>query len=369
MGERPVVEEDWEVLRRFLPAGWEQKGRELGAFRRARGFEDAEALLRVLLVHLAEGCSLRETAARASEGALADVSDVAVHLRLRGAGEWLRWMAQEVMRAWVPAAGEGRAGLPVVRVLDATHVKEPGRTGSQWRLFYSLRLPGLECDEVRVAPLKEGEAFGRYAVHAGELAIADRGYAHPAGIAGVLANGADVLVRINLTNVPLRDAEGRPFPLLKRLRRLRVGEVADLAVQLPLPGAIRPARVCAVRISTTAAAKAQRRAEHESRTKKHRIRPDTLAATQFVMVLTSLPAERLAAQDVLELYRARWQVELAFKRLKSLAALGHLKKTDPLAAKAWLYGKLLVALLVQAFHTAAQSFSPWGYPLAAPGAR
>lgn len=61
------------------------------------------------------------------------------------------------------------------------------------------------------------------------------------------------------------------------------------------------------------------------------------------------------------MYRARWQIELVFKQLKSLAGLGHLKKHDPDAARAWLQGKLLVALLIDALRVASEAFSPWGY--------
>ena len=60
-------------------------------------------------------------------------------------------------------------------------------------------------------------------------------------------------------------------------------------------------------------------------------------------------------------YRARWQIELAFKRLKSLVQLGHLKKHDEIAARAWLQGKLLVAFLVDALLVTAERISPWGY--------
>jgi len=47
-----------------------------------------------------------------------------------------------------------------------------------------------------------------------------------------------------------------------------------------------------------------------------------------VLVFTTLPAEELPAAEILEWYRLRWQVELVFKRLKSLAQLGHLPKHD-----------------------------------------
>ena len=81
--------EDWQAIVQHLPVGWAEQARALGALRRARGFRDAEALLRTLLIHLAEGCALRETAARAKQGGLAAVSDVAVMKRLLSKSESL----------------------------------------------------------------------------------------------------------------------------------------------------------------------------------------------------------------------------------------------------------------------------------------
>ncbi|MCA3219628.1 MAG: hypothetical protein ING59_13920, partial [Burkholderiales bacterium] len=70
------LDEDWRLVQELLPQGWEAKARELGALRRGRGIVDAATLLRVMLIHLAQGCGLRETAVRAREGGLASVGDV-----------------------------------------------------------------------------------------------------------------------------------------------------------------------------------------------------------------------------------------------------------------------------------------------------
>ena len=63
------------------------------------------------------------------------------------------------------------------------------------------------------------------------------------------------------------------------------------------------------------------------------------------------------------MYRLRWQIELVFKRMKSIMTLGQRPKRDPLSAKAWISGKLLVAMMVERLRLEAESFSPWGYPL------
>ena len=47
----------------------------------------------------------------------------------------------------------------------------------------------------------------------------------------------------------------------------------------------------------------------------------TLEAADYVLVLTSLPRTAADAAEILELYRLRWQIECAFKRLKSLLHL------------------------------------------------
>ncbi len=94
------------------------------------------------------------------------------------------------------------------------------------------------------------------------------------------------------------------------------------------------------------------------------VRPETLQLAAYVLVWTNLDAS-YSSKRVLELYRQRWQIEMAFKRLKSLAQLGHLPKRDPESSRAWLYGKLLLALLGQKLGRLGRDVSPWGYPLEA----
>jgi IS4 transposase len=86
-------------------------------------------------------------------------------------------------------------------------------------------------------------------------------------------------------------------------------------------------------------------------------------AARYVFVWTSLPEEDYPAESVLELYRLRWQIELTFKRMKSLLGLGQLPKHNDESARAWLHGKLFVALLVERLIEEASVFSPWGYAL------
>ena len=128
--------------------------------------------------------------------------------------------------AWLGAAWAGRR----IRLVDGTVVSEPGATGSQWRLHYSIRLSALNCEEAIVTPTKQGETLKRFEVRAGDVLIGHRGYAHPDGITHVVANQADVIIRTNLVTLPLYDAQGVRLHLLPRLRGLSVGEYGDWQV-------------------------------------------------------------------------------------------------------------------------------------------
>lgn len=358
-----IGEEDWEVVLRFLPAGWEDKARELGALRRCRKFSGAEVLLRTLLIHLADGCSLRETAVRARHGDLVSVSDVALLKRLAASGEWFRWMSVALMERWVERQPRAVFGAALrIRVVDASIISEPGATGSTWRLHYATELPSLRCDEVHVTSPKVGESFTRFKVQPGDLMLGDRGYAHRAGIAHVVEAGGAVLVRLNLTNVPLLRPDGKDFALLAKLRGLRGTKLGDWEVCLRHDRGLIAGRVCALKKSRQAAEKARQKVMRENARKGRKVKPETLEAAGYIFVFTTLDRS-FGPSAVLELYRGRWQIELVFKRLKSIIGLGHLKKTDPEAAQAWLHGKLLVAFLIEAMISAAERFSPWGYPI------
>jgi transposase len=101
----------------------------------------------------------------------------------------------------------------------------------------------------------------------------------------------------------------------------------------------------------------------KARGKASRIRPATLEYAHYLIVMTNLPPEDLSVAGVLEFYRARWQVELAFKRLKTLLELGQLPKKKEASSLAWMQGKILCAILIERLLCEARFISPWGYPV------
>lgn len=357
--------EDWNLLLQFFPDGWEEQAKLLGALTRQRKFKSSSDLLRLLMIHLADGCSMRETSVRAKQGGLTSVSDVALLKRLRKSEEWFRWMAVELLKK------RGIRNDPpewlsnyTVRSVDASVITEPGSTGTDWRLHYSIKLFGLQCDQFIISSPDLGESFVNFNINKGDLLLGDRAYGRLRGLKHVVNQGGFFLARLKNKAFKIYNNKGIELNLLGELKGLAIGEVRELAIIAGAQGSALRMRLCAIRKSDEEAEKSIKKALKEQKKKQRKIHPETLELHRYIILVTSLPSS-ITAHQIAELYRTRWQVEIAFKRLKSIMGLGHLPKKDEASSRAWLHGKIFVALLVQAIIYEGRFFSPWGYPIRA----
>ena len=177
------LNEDWEPLVSFLPANREELPRKTGALRKLRNDKCPSNYLRTLMLRFGCGHSLCETVVRARRARLVDLSDVALPKRLRKAREWRRTLGVELLReqGLAVAATDGFQ----VRALDATTVKEPGPSGSQGCIQYSVRRPWLTCDYFKLSKTKgaeTGEAVKPFPIAPGDCIAADRGYSTGTGL-------------------------------------------------------------------------------------------------------------------------------------------------------------------------------------------
>ncbi len=356
--------EDWSVLLSFFPENWIELASESNVTKGLRKDKALENYIRTLLIHIGCGYSMRETVTRAKLSGLADISDVALLGRLRKAKDWLHSLCVALFE---------EQGMAVcsesnfqVRLFDATNVKEPGSTGSLWRVHYSVQLPSLACDFFKLTPTKgkgSGESFFQYSIKKGDYIIADRGYSTASGIHHVVSKKAYVMVRVNTRTLRMFNLKRQRFPLLKSVQAIKkAGTVRSWKVLIPgrKDEYIR-GRVCVIRKSNEAIKLAQYKINKEAKKKGRSVRPETLEYAKYVIVFTNYPEDSFSDFEVLDWYRARWQVELVFKRFKSIAQLGHLPKHSDDSSKAWLYGKLFVALLTNKLIEYASTISPWGY--------
>jgi hypothetical protein len=356
-----LLEEEWQFLTELLPRDWREQARSTGALRRARGIASADCLLQLILMHTATGLSLRQTVVRAREQSIADISDVALLKRLRSSEKWLQGLTSQMTGSGHSEIVQRLSGRRRVRVVDATTVQEQGGAGTDWRLHYTLCLPDLSCDFFELTDAHGGETYRRIPVRRGDLLLGDRGYSNAAGASAVLAAGGDVLVRWNSFSFPLATADGKAFEALKELGQLPKRGCREWAVCFTQGGRKYTGRLCAIRKGAVATARTQAKMRCQAQRKQKEISDDALKLAGFILVFTTVSQKDLSTEEVLELYRVRWQIELRFKHLKSLLGLGCLPKYDAGSCRAWIQAKLLCGLLIERLMREAKFFFPWGY--------
>lgn len=357
-----MVAQEWEYVETLLPEGWQYAAWVTGAIVRRRVVRTASALLRLVMAYSVCGLSLREAAAWAGSVELARLSDVAILKRLRKCGDWL---AALVTMKLTQRAAFPRCSRLRIRLVDASCISRPGDHGDYWRLHLSFDLSGMRMEQVELTGKKEGETLCRFDVSAGEVVVCDRGYAKPKDIWTVVSKGADIIVRLCWNTVPLVHRDGMAFDIIEHLSKIEGVSVAEFEVATAPRdkdgiGSVF-GRLIALRKSQEAADAERRRIRQDAKRKGKTPRKESLEAAGYVFVFTTLPEEVVSAEEVLEIYRFRWQIELVFKQLKSWLHIDQMNAKCDELCRTFLLGKILGALLLEDLAHGLGAFSPWGY--------
>jgi hypothetical protein len=363
---RPDILDHWSEVRLHLPADFdlEATARARGAFTRAREVRNAETLLRLSLAYGGCGMSLRETCAWAEACGIASLADPSLLDRLVKAAPWLGDIVAALIaeQAKVPI---GRWAGHRLRALDGTSICEPGADRTTWRLHVGYDLATGQVDQLELTDGSGAEHLGRLTYAPGDVVLGDRYYARPRDLRPVIAAGADFIVRTGWNSLRLLQPDGEPFDLFAALaaQTEREGEVR-VRVHEGATGAAPPPplilRLAIRRKEPEQAEAEQKRLLKDAKKRGKKPDPRSLEAAKYILLLTSLPADTFPTADVLALYRLRWQIELAFKRMKSLAGLAGLPAKRPQLAQAWIYARLIVALLAEQIAGKVPDSSPWG---------
>ncbi|ARM86845.1 IS4 family insertion sequence transposase protein [Rhizobium sp. CIAT894] len=361
---RPEILDHWPEVSARLPAGFdlEATARLRGAFTRVREIKNAETLLRLALAYGGLGMSLRETCAWAEAGGIARLSDPSLLERLCKAAPWLGDIVAALIaeQTTVPA---GRWAGYRLRALDGTSICHPGADRTSWRLHVGYDLATAQVDQLELTDIHGAENLQRLTYAPGDIVLADRYYAKPRDLRPVIEAGADFIVRTGWNSLRLLQPNGEPFDLFAALAAqkeqeselmVRIHEGVKAAVPLVLRLVVRHKDPQQVEAEQTRLLKAASKRGKQPD-------PRSLEAAKYILLLTALPVATFPPADILTLYRFRWQIELAFKRFKSLAGLDNLPAKKPELAQAWLFARLIVAITAEQIAGQVPDSSPSGY--------
>ena len=250
-----------------------------------------------------------------------------------------------------------------LRALDGTSICQPGADRTTWRLHVGYDLATGQVDQLELTDLHGAENLQRLTYRPGDIVLADRYYARPRDLRPVIDAGADFIVRTGWNSLRLLQANGEPFDLFAALAA-QTEQESEVQVRIHEGMTVAPQplilRLVIRRKDPEQAEAEQKRLLKDAKKRGKQPDPRSLEAAKYILLLTSLPAEAFPPADILALYRFRWQIELAFKRFKSLAGLDMLPAKKPELARAWIYARLIVAIIAEQIAGQVPDSSPSG---------
>lgn len=319
-----------------------------GAVIRWRKIKDGETWLRFVLSYCFGDFSLRGVCAWACSVELADIANTSFLERLFKCENWLKALIAQALAYSTPPVARKR----LIRLVDGTSVRQAGadakKSSRLWRLNCVFDLPSERFSFFELTDEKTGEQLDMAPVILGEIRIGDRCYLQPERMAKIIDAGGDLVIRAVWTNARWRDEHGKPVNLTDLMRKHAGREQFDVPIWI----ACKSGRILAVRLVATKkseehilAARSEIIAQARKRNKT--ASEDALEAAAWILLVTTLAKEEFSANDILDLYRLRWRIELAFKRLKSLIGLKAPPGKDERSAKVWILAHLLMAILAE----------------------
>lgn len=311
-----LLEHDWQAVVERLPSDYESQAEQLGALVRKREVRRASDLLRALLAYVLCAPSFRQL------------------------GCWAVLAGPRLPDLPAGSRGHGR-----VLLIDATRLKEPGGTGDDWRLHTAYDLRAGRLVQVSLSDQHGVEALERFVLQPGDVAVADAGYGYRHCVVWVLCQQADVVVRIHPRAFPVLDEHGQPLDVVAWLKQVHEGQHSR-QVSFVWHEQTYQVRLIACSLSPEAAERAREAKRKKASKMQRQLKEQTLFLAGWVLLITSLPVLSWSTEQVLALYRARWQIELVYKRMKQVLHLNQLRGMRPETNEA----SILALLVAWALH-------------------
>src|SRR6266516_2664294 len=277
-------EEDWQGMLKRLPSNWQEQAVKLKAWQRVRKLAQVTDLLRALLVYAACGYSFRQLGLWATLVGVGCLSERAWRKRVERAQEWIKWLLGSLIGSqqspdWLPKTA-GRVWL-----IDASRVKTPAGSGEDVKVHSAYNLGAGRLEAVEVSDRHSAEGVHRFSNH----------------------------------QVRLEREDGQKIELKRLIKHQKYGTVKEYKAWVWDPSHTQRFAIRVVISLLPRKEAMQARARKQARIRLKKGSKANLAPAWWagVMLLgTTLAPESWSAQDVVKLYRARWQIELLFKRLK-----------------------------------------------------
>lgn len=357
----PQIFNSWEQeVVPSLPKNLEEQAWRLGAMSRKGGkVQNATDLLRGILTYVLCINSFRALGIWGVLAGIGDLSNTSWRDRVRKSSDWLCWLLNERVSLGIqkPCPRLKKVGYGRIELVDASHWKCIGKQGKVWRFHCMYSLLTQQVHQIMVSTTKVAESMARFCLEAGTIYVHDGGYGYRGQVALSAEVGAYSVTAFCPATFPREDGQGAAIDLVKWLKkqRAKARSMKDLKAFFWEEGKKYEVRVIALRRTEEQRKRVLGQKKRIS-TKNHRtLQQETEYLTRWLLVLTTLPAQDWSAQEILSLYRARWQIEMLFKRIKQLLNQHVIRAKTEETAKATVAAILVSWVLQQGVATEMRS--------------
>jgi hypothetical protein len=219
-----------------------------------------------------------------------------------------------------------------------------GQAAMKLQTELDLRSGAIEHIEIEAGKSPDAATTRQLAERpAGSLRITDLGYFNIAVFAALLRQQAYILSRLQFGTGVLSRA-GETLDLLAWLAQ-QPTPLISAPILLGKKERL-PCRLVAWRLPPEQANRRRQKLRQETLSKRGRAPcQERLAWCDWTMLITTVPDELLNEQEVIVLYRARWQVELLFKRWKSQGLVDVLSGSTDVRKMVRVWSRLIAVVI------------------------
>lgn len=210
--------------------------------------------------------------------------------------------------------------------LDATSISAEGKNGEVFRLHTKYSLIKNIPSEIHVTDKHTAESVKHYDIKPDSLYFADRAYGRTTQIAHIIDNKANFVFRISPAHIKLFYDEACKNKINFN-SLLNKEETFSIICYFKLSHKTYRIRLIIAPIPVEKHCLIEKRVRENAMRKQYKISDTTVEFAKWVILATSL-SEEIGGQEILNSYRLRWQIELFFKRMKSLLNFHKIRRSS-----------------------------------------